>query len=167
MGEVYRYGWGSRTDDHIPSSLEPFALGAFTARDATVDATVRRGTLQTIDDYELPYRLWMPPVPRGSILLLHGACDYAGAFDEICPHFARQRYAVMAYDQRGFGLTSSRGKWAGTRRMSRDIGEAASFLKRRVPNAPVFLVGRVVGIARPGPSPLLPAPRPRRPAARR
>src|SRR6185436_18606529 len=63
------------------------------------------------------------------------------------PYFAALNYAVLAYDQRGFGQTPTRGKWAGTQRMSRDIGAAAAFLQRRVPNLPIFVVGESMGAA--------------------
>ncbi len=147
MAGAYRYDWGARFVDRVPPPLDPVALGTFTARDASVDARVFRGGIVTDDDYTLPYRLWMPPSPRAAVLLLHGACDYAGAFEGIFPFFANQQYAVMAYDHRGFGQTSVRGKWAGSRRMASDIGEASDFLARRVPNVPVFVVGESMGAA--------------------
>lgn len=147
MAGAYRYDWGARFVDQAPQPLDPVALGTFTARDASVDARVFRGGIVTDDDYTLPYRLWMPPEPRGAILLLHGACDYAGAFDSIFPFFANRHYAVMSYDQRGFGQTNVRGKWSGSRVMASDIGAAADFLARRVPNVPVYVVGESMGAA--------------------
>jgi alpha-beta hydrolase superfamily lysophospholipase len=147
MGAAYRYGWASQFKDSTPANFDPFAFGAFTNRDATCEATVHRGFLRTSDNYSLPYRLWSPPSPIGSILLVHGACDYAGAFDAICPYLAKQRYAALAFDQRGFGSTNTRGKWAGIDRMARDIGETASFLRQRIPEVPNFIVGESMGAA--------------------
>ena len=35
----------------------------------------------------VPYRLWPAPKPRALVLLLHGALDYSGAFDELGPFY--------------------------------------------------------------------------------
>lgn len=147
MSSVFRYDRASRFADATPSAFDPVALGTFTACEPWMNAAVYRGDLHTDDDYRLPYRLWLPKAPRAAILLLHGVCDYTGAFDAIGPVFATQDYAVLAIDQRGFGQTRTRGKWAGARRLARDIGDAAGFLKRRVPGAPVFVVGESMGAA--------------------
>ena len=53
-----------------------------------------------------------------AVLLLHGAFDYAAAFDEIGPKLAYKGFTALAIDQRGFGATESRGLWAGAARMS-------------------------------------------------
>lgn len=145
MAGAYRYDWGARFEDRVPQPLDPVSLGTLGARDAS--ARVFRGDLKADDGYALPYRLWLPPSPRGAVLLLHGACDYAGAFDGIFSYFAKHDFAVLAYDQRGFGQTATRGKWAGSRRMARDIGAAAAFLAHRVPGVPVFIVGESMGAA--------------------
>ena len=92
MAGAYRYDWGARFEDRVPLPLDPVSLGTFAARDASVDARVFRGDLKADDEYALPYRLWLPPSPRGAVLLLHGACDYAGAFDGIFSSFANARF---------------------------------------------------------------------------
>lgn len=145
MSSAFRYDWGSRFTDAAPVPFDPVLLGTFTAREPWMDAAVYRGDVRADDDYRLPYRLWLPKAPRAALLLVHGVCDYAGAFDAICPYFATCGYAVLAIDQRGFGQTSTRGKWAGTRRLARDIGDAASFLKHRVPGMPLFVIGESMG----------------------
>lgn len=147
MSSVFRYDWASSLADVTPSAFDPVALGTVASREPWLSAAVYRGDVHADDDYRLPYRLWLPRAPRAAILLLHGVCDYTGAFDAIGPAFATQDYAVLAIDQRGFGRTRTRGKWAGTRRMARDIGDAATFLKRRVPEVPVFVVGESMGAA--------------------
>ncbi|MDZ4866413.1 MAG: alpha/beta fold hydrolase [Alphaproteobacteria bacterium] len=145
MSSAFRYDWGSRFEDVTPVPFDPVVLGTFTSREPWMDAAVYRGDVRADDHYRLPYRLWLPKQPRAAVLLVHGVCDYAGAFDAVCPYFATRGYAVLAIDQRGFGQTRTRGKWAGTRRLARDIGDAASFLKRRVPGVPVFVIGESMG----------------------
>ncbi|MBL8781897.1 MAG: alpha/beta fold hydrolase [Alphaproteobacteria bacterium] len=146
MSSVFRYDWGSRFEDVPPVPFDPVGLGTFSVREPWMEAHVYRGDVRADDGYRLPYRLWLPDrAPRAAVLLVHGVCDYAGAFDFICPYFATLGYAVLAFDQRGFGQTRTRGKWPGTRRLARDVGDAASFLKRRVPSVPLFVVGESMG----------------------
>jgi alpha-beta hydrolase superfamily lysophospholipase len=145
MSSAFRYDWGSRFADVTPVPFDPAVLGTFTSREPWMDVAVYRGDVRADDGYRLPYRLWLPKAPRAAVVLVHGVCDYAGAFDAICPYFATRGYAVLAFDQRGFGQTRTRGKWAGSRRLARDIGDAASFLKRRAPGVPLFVVGESMG----------------------
>ena len=111
-----------------------------------LDRRVRYGAFTASDGAHVPYRLWLPKRPRAALILLHGACDYSGAFDSIGGKLARAGFAVMAYDQRGFGATASRGSWSGGERLARDVREAADFfrtrLKRRVP---LFVLGESMG----------------------
>ena len=98
------------------------------------------------DGAEVPYRLWLARKPRAAVLLLHGAFDYAAAFEEIGPRFARRGFTSIAFDQRGFGATASRGTWMGAARMADDMAEAAKFVLGRVPaNVPLFAIGESLG----------------------
>ena len=94
-------------------------------------ARLRCGSFSASDGAEIPYRLWPARNPAGAVLLLHGAFDYAAAFDEIGPKLARSGFTALAIDQRGFGATRSRGKWSGTARMTEDALEAGRFLLER------------------------------------
>jgi len=96
----------------------------------------------------VPYKVWRAEAPRALVLLLHGAFDYSGAFDEIGPQFARRGITALAIDQRGFGATQSRGAWSGPNRMICDVIEAIAFLRSRCGDAqPFFLVGESMGAA--------------------
>ena len=107
---------------------------------------MRCGAFTASDGADVPYRLWLPRRPRAALLLLHGCCDYSGAFDTVGAKLARAGFAVMAYDQRGFGATLSRGAWAGQERIVGDVGEAASFFRTRVsPGLPLFVIGESMG----------------------
>lgn len=104
------------------------------------------GAFAASDGADVPYRLWLPKRPRAALLLLHGACDYSGAFDAVGPKLARAGFAVMSYDQRGFGASSSRGEWAGDARLVDDVTDAARFLRERLlPGTPLFLIGESMG----------------------
>ncbi|HKD22464.1 MAG TPA: alpha/beta fold hydrolase [Rhizomicrobium sp.] len=107
---------------------------------------MRYGAFTASDGAEVPYRLWLPKRPRAALILLHGVCDYSGAFDAMGPKLARAGFAVLAYDQRGFGASSSRGDWAGDARLVEDVANAAQFLRERLsPGIPLFLIGESMG----------------------
>jgi alpha-beta hydrolase superfamily lysophospholipase len=107
---------------------------------------MRYGAFAASDGADVPYRLWLPKRPRAALLLLHGVCDYSGAYDAMGPKLARAGFAVMAYDQRGFGASSSRGEWAGDVRLVDDVTDAARFLRERLaPGTPLFLIGESMG----------------------
>ena len=100
------------------------------------------------DGAQVPYRVWRAETPRALALLLHGAFDYCGAFDQIGLQFAKRGITALAIDQRGFGATYSRGTWSGPNRMIRDVIEAISFLRSRCgTELPVFLIGESMGAA--------------------
>ena len=103
------------------------------------------GAFPTSDGRTAPYRLWRADAPKALVLLLHGAFDYSGAFDEIGPKLARQGLTALAFDQRGFGGTRSRRHWCGIERMTRDVADAVAFLRGRFGELPVFVVGESMG----------------------
>jgi alpha-beta hydrolase superfamily lysophospholipase len=107
---------------------------------------VRSGAFVASDGAEVPYRLWLARKPRGAILLLHGCCDYSGAFDEIAPRLVKRGFTCMAYDQRGFGATASRGEWTSQDRYIADANEAIRFFRTRLEaDVPLFIIGESMG----------------------
>jgi acylglycerol lipase len=78
--------------------------------------------------------------------MLHGCCDYAGAFDDIAPKLANRGITCLAYDQRGFGATASHGMWTSQDRITQDALEMARFLRARArPDLPLFILGESMG----------------------
>jgi alpha-beta hydrolase superfamily lysophospholipase len=118
---------------------------AFSALDPAA-VRVRSGVFRASDDADVPYRLWLAPKPRGAILLLHGCCDYSGAFDDIAPKLVKRGFSCLAYDQRGFGATASRGEWTSRERYADDVRDAAAFFRSRIgSDIPLFIVGESMG----------------------
>ena len=144
MGEVYRLGF-ERSLPGEPSSRND-ARWSLDGLDPTTP--MRTGHFIASDREAVPYRLWPAPSPRGLALLLHGAFDYSGAFDEIGPLFAQRGFSALAIDQRGFGATASRGQWRGKTRMIHDVIEAVTFLRTRFgEEVPLFILGESMGAA--------------------
>jgi len=111
-----------------------------------VHGRVLCGAFAASDGADVPYRIWMAREPRAAILLLHGCCDYSGAYDEIAPKLAQHGFSCMAYDQRGFGATASRGDWTSQERIVSDAREAIDFFRARVgPETPLFVIGESMG----------------------
>lgn len=107
---------------------------------------MRCGSFRASDGAEIPYRLWLAREPSAAVLLLHGAFDYAAAFDEIGPRLARKGFAALAIDQRGFGATGSHGVWSSSSRMTEDALEAARILLERSGREnPLFILGESMG----------------------
>jgi alpha-beta hydrolase superfamily lysophospholipase len=145
MAEAFRVGFrriAPRVRVNAPSAMR-WSLGALDPA-----AQVLSGTFVASDEALVPYRLWQAEKPRALVLLLHGAFDYSGAFDEIGPKLRERGLTAFAYDQRGFGATASRGHWTGRKRMVKDAVEAVLLLRQRFGHGlAVFLIGESMGAA--------------------
>ena len=147
LSRAYRLGIGFRAPEPLAGRLRN-RVDSLHWENAGVDpkARLRCGTFAASDGADVPYRLWLAREPRAVVLLLHGAFDYAAAFDEIGPRLARCGFTSIAFDQRGFGATASRGTWAGGARMGEDVVDVAHFVLGRVPACtPLFVVGESLG----------------------
>jgi len=146
MAGTYRLGFRRLDESWVPAHTD--IRWALTALDPA-SSHVLCGAFQASDGADVPYRLWNAVgTPRAILLLLHGASDYSGAYDEIGPLLASRGFIAFAYDQRGFGATASRGHWIGRRRMVRDVQDAVTFLRKRVGvELPMFIVGESMGAA--------------------
>lgn len=145
MGEVFRLGF----ELSAPAERTSLADARWSFSALGPEGRVRSGVFAASDGDAVPYRLWQAAPPaRALVLMLHGASDYSGAFDEIGPRFAAHGLTAFAIDQRGFGATATRGTWRGKNRMIRDVLEAIFYLRARYGAAlPVFIVGESMGAA--------------------
>lgn len=109
-------------------------------------ARLGRDTAIMADGYRLPLRRWGDTeAPRALVLAVHGFNDYGNAFAELGPHLAAGGVLTYAYDQRGFGATAQRGRWAGEDRMVADLAAVSRLLHQRHPGTPLFLLGESMG----------------------
>lgn len=102
------------------------------------------------DGTRLPLRVWLPEgTPPASIkavvLGLHGYGDYSRAFDKPGALWAQSGIATYAYDQRGFGATSTWNRWSGVAAMTDDMKAAVALLRARHPGLPLYVVGESMG----------------------
>lgn len=99
------------------------------------------------DGAALPYRVWMPDdaAPKAVIVALHGFNDYSNFFAMPGEYFRERGIASYAYDQRGFGATAKAGLWPGGAALKDDLRAFAGLVRRRHPDAPLFLLGESMG----------------------
>mgnify|MGYP001813639108 CR=1 FL=1 len=104
-------------------------------------------TVAVMDDgYRLPLRRWEGARrPLAVLLAVHGFNDYSNAFSGVGSYLASHGLLVYAYDQRGFGETRERGRWAGARRLTADLEALAVLLRTRHPSLPLYLLGESMG----------------------
>jgi acylglycerol lipase len=100
----------------------------------------------TVDGTALPLRVWPAnPHPKAVVLALHGMNDYAHAFSRPAEIWAREGITTYAYDQRGFGGTPYRGKWASADLLVQDVQRMTLLLRARHPGVPLYLLGESMG----------------------
>ena len=147
MGAVFRIGINWKAPGGRQRSSVADRRWSLAALDPA--SRLRCGSLEACDGAIIPYRLWAAKgEPRALVVLLHGAFDYSAAFDEIGPHLAQLGYTAIAFDQRGFGGTVSRGRWRGKSRMVRDVAEVTALLRDRYGESlPLFIIGESMGAA--------------------
>ena len=98
------------------------------------------------DGAYLPLKKWPPKGnPKAIILALHGFNDYSDAFSKPATYLAEQGFLVYAYDQRGFGATSSAGQWPGKNILVQDLLAAVKLFAHSHPGIPLYLLGESMG----------------------
>jgi alpha-beta hydrolase superfamily lysophospholipase len=106
----------------------------------------------TANGLHLPVRRWTPAhAPRAVVVALHGFNDYSNAFAAVPgapgtgPYLAAHGFAVIAYDQRGFGQSPGTGRWAGGAALVTDFNAVVAGVKAENPQVPVFGLGESMG----------------------
>ncbi len=127
-----------------------FLLAACAPQTQTVGTPYRSAALTSetfimTDAARLPLRVWASQQPSSVIVGVHGFNDYSRAFEMPGSWFAERGATVYAYDQRGFGEATGRGKWAGGEVMVEDLRTVVALLRTRHPQIPLFVIGTSMG----------------------
>jgi len=102
--------------------------------------------LITGDGVRLPLASWLPEGETRAVMLgVHGYGDYRLAFGLAGPWFAAHDVAFFAYDQRGFGETTSRGTWPGSDDLIGDLADAVRVLREEHGGLPLIVLGESMG----------------------
>jgi alpha-beta hydrolase superfamily lysophospholipase len=99
------------------------------------------------DGTSLPLAVWKSKdgPPKAVILGLHGFGDYRNAFEEPAAIWAKDGITTYAYDQRGFGASPTRGRWAGTDTLVDDAKAVAALIRQKYPDVPFYVAGESMG----------------------
>lgn len=116
---------------------------------SVVEPLVNADTIVADDGAALPLHAWLPETaqPSAVVLGVHGFNDYGRFLEAPAAYLAQRGIATYAYDQRGFGRAAHRGLWPGTETMTRDLNAAVRALRRRHPEAPLYVLGESMGAA--------------------
>ena len=85
--------------------------------------------------------------PDAVVLALHAYGDYRRSFRLAGPWFGAKGMELIAYDQRGFGETGSRGTWPGVDNLIQDFGDAVAAVGAAFPDRPIYVLGESMGAA--------------------
>lgn len=102
---------------------------------------------------QLFYRLYEPDKPaKGSVLILHGMQEHSGRYEEIARFFARDGYAVLAYDHLGHGKTARNEEDLGFFQKEKPVSQLvddgeymARYLYKLYPEGSHFALGHSMG----------------------
>ncbi len=103
----------------------------------------------TSDNRRLALKSWQMEESelKAVIIALHGFNDYSHFFQQPGRYFSQQQIISYAYDQRGFGESPNRGRWAGIKTYRDDLKSFISAVKQRHPELPIYLLGSSMGAA--------------------
>jgi alpha-beta hydrolase superfamily lysophospholipase len=101
------------------------------------------GTARTLTSWPLPNR--PREAPKAVILGIHGFGDYRNAWEDPAEIWAAMGITTYAYDQRGFGSSPTRGRWAGVETMVNDIRTVVALVRQKHPGVPFYLAGESMG----------------------
>ena len=98
------------------------------------------------DGTRLPLARWQPEAaPEAVVIGLHGYGDYRAVVRPAWALAGRARIALLAYDQRGFGETGSRGRWPGASTLIQDLADVVEALRADEPGVPLVVLGESMG----------------------
>lgn len=83
--------------------------------------------------------------PWAVIVGVHGMNDYANAFHLAGPDWAARGITTLAFDQRGFGRSPHRGRWAPEALSTEDLRTLVALARSRYPGAIVAVAGESLG----------------------
>ncbi|WP_227762115.1 alpha/beta hydrolase [Zhaonella formicivorans] len=101
---------------------------------------------QTGDGLRLFAQGWRPEGPKAVVGVVHGLGEHGGRYLKLAQFLVPEGYAVLTFDQRGFGRSEGRrGHTPGYDFLLDDIDEFLQQAALRFPGKPRFLYGHSMG----------------------
>lgn len=88
---------------HVPYDEENYQTFMQTEVAGWLKDRVAGGRYRSFDGTELQYYRAIPDAPKGTVVFVHGFCEFFGKFHEVCYDFFDSGYAVFFLEQRGHG----------------------------------------------------------------
>lgn len=104
---------------------------------------ISRVTVVADDGVPLAATIEGPPDAALTVVLVHGHCQEAGSWDDVCVRVTRPGVRIVRYDQRGHGRSGSGDVSALT--LEGLAGDLDAVLRTLVPAGPIVLAGYSMG----------------------
>ena len=110
------------------------------------------GTLTAHDGVRLCWSSWQPETePRGVVVLVHGYGEHSGRYDLVAEFLTGAGFRVVAFDQRGHGLSGGRPAFVTHfDEFLADLDVVLTSVNAEPCDVPVILWGQSMGGARRG-----------------
>ena len=100
----------------------------------------------TADGVRLFGQSWVPPEPRGIIVLVHGLAEHSGRYEDFAKNANAAGFGVFAIDLRGHGRSPGEALWIDSfDDYLLDIDALMQAVKQSVSSCPLFLMGHSLG----------------------
>jgi alpha-beta hydrolase superfamily lysophospholipase len=100
----------------------------------------------TKDGLRLFGQSWMPPVPRGIIVLVHGLAEHSGRYENFAKNANIAGLGVFAIDLRGHGRSPGEAMWINSfDEYLLDVDALVQTVKQSSARCPLFLMGHSLG----------------------
>jgi len=106
-----------------------------------------KGTFKSFDGLELFYQYWKNDSNIKAVLVIvHGFGEHSGRYMNVVNHFIPNGYCIYSYDLRGHGQSpGQRGYIKDWKEYREDLKTFISFVKNKMPDTPLFLMGHSLG----------------------
>lgn len=131
-----------KSSDTSSDSALPSPAGSSGRSDRAI---ARIFDIWTGDGQSLFSRAWGDRDVPAAFVVVHGLGDYGGTHDETAQRLVPAGFGVLAYDQRGHGLTPGRRGDADVARLIDDLENVLAAAKEQFPRATLLLCGHSMG----------------------
>ena len=91
-------------------------------------------------------RIWDTESPKAVLLIVHGIGEHCGRYSGMAEYFQAQGIAVLAFDNRGHGLSDGkRGFILQWEEFLEDLKSTVNIVADRYPTVPMFILGHSLG----------------------
>lgn len=98
-----------------------------------------------VGDFRVATHYWLPPNPKGSLVVVHGYYDHVGVYQHAVNLALEHDYAVLAFDLPGHGLSSGMAAAIDSFDQYTDVLSALLLLSKHLLPQPLYALGQSMG----------------------